>query len=150
VPVLFRFLGDPLAMRFTHVDASLRDCRRRVAVHEWLRRRDGFAPWIAVRKNDGQIIGWGGLYNDPFEPGWGVEAGYHFDPKVWGQGYASELVAACIDVADRILQLPQITAFAHPENVASCHVLRKARFTQVRFVPEMDRFLYRRRRWAAL
>jgi RimJ/RimL family protein N-acetyltransferase len=118
-------------------------------VHEWLRRRDGYAPWIVVRKNDGQIIGWGGLYNDPFEPGWGVELGYHFDPQAWGQGYASEFVAACMDVADRTLQLPQITAFAHAENLPSRRVLQKAGFEQLRFVPEMDRFLYRRRRRAA-
>jgi ribosomal-protein-alanine N-acetyltransferase len=149
VPALFRFLGDPQAMRFTHVDASLRDCRQRVAVHEWLRRRDSYAPWTVVRKNDGQIIGWGGLYNDPFEPGWGVELGYHFDPKAWGHGYASELVAACMDVADRTLQLPQITALAHAENLPSRRVLQKAGFEQLRFVPEMDRFLYRRRRRAA-
>jgi ribosomal-protein-alanine N-acetyltransferase len=34
VPALFEFLGDAQAMQHTHVDASLRECRRRVAVHE--------------------------------------------------------------------------------------------------------------------
>ena len=101
--MLFRCLGDPQAMRFTHLDASLRDCRRRIAVHEWFRRRDGYVPWTVVRKCDGRIIGWGGLYDDPFDPGGGADVGYHFDPAVWGQGYASELVEACIDVADRTL-----------------------------------------------
>jgi len=71
-------------MRFTHCDASLRDCRRRIAAHEWFRRRDGCAPWIVVRRNDGRIIGWGGLYRDPFDRRWGVEVGYHFDPRAWG------------------------------------------------------------------
>jgi [ribosomal protein S5]-alanine N-acetyltransferase len=60
----------------------------------------------------------------------------------WGHGYASELVAACTDVADRTLQLPELAAFAHPDNVASRRVLRKSGFEQVRFVPEMNRFLY--------
>ena len=146
VPTLFRFLGDRQAMRFTHVDASLRDCRRRIAVHEWFRRRDGYAPWTVVRKSDGQTIGLGGLYNDPFDPGWGAEVGYHFDPAAWGQGYASELVAACIDVADGTLRLPEVTAFAHAGNAGSRRVLQKAGFEQVRFVPVMDRFLYRRHR----
>jgi RimJ/RimL family protein N-acetyltransferase len=144
VPALFRFLGDPHAMRFTHVDASLKVCRRRIAAHEWLRRRDGFAPWTVVRREDDVIIGWGGLYNDPFTPGWGVEVGYHFEPAVWRRGYASELVAACMDLADRVLLLPEIAAFANAGNIASRRVLEKAGFEQVRFVPEMDRLLYRR------
>jgi RimJ/RimL family protein N-acetyltransferase len=41
VPGLFEFLGDAEAMRYTHADASLRQCRRRVAIHEWQRRRNG-------------------------------------------------------------------------------------------------------------
>lgn len=64
---LFEFLGDPVAMQHTHSDKTLRECQRRVMVHEWRRRRDGCAPWVVVRREDGRIIGWGGLYEDPFE-----------------------------------------------------------------------------------
>jgi hypothetical protein len=35
---------------------------------EWLRRRDGYAPWTVVTKAETRIIGWGGLINDPFYP----------------------------------------------------------------------------------
>jgi len=146
VPSLFRFLGDAAAMRYTHADASLRDCRRRIAVHERRRRRDGYAPWTIVTKTDARIIGWGGLYDDPFDPGWGVEIGYHFDPIAWRQGYATELVAACTSLADEILRLPEIHAFARPENTVSRRVLEKAGFEVVRFIPEMERLLYRRSR----
>lgn len=144
VPSLFRFLGDARAMQFTHVDASPRQCRKRVAAHEWYRRRDGFAPWTVQRKSDDAVIGWGGLYNDPFDPGWGPEVGYFFDPSAWGQGYASELVAACTELADRRLGLRELTAFAHPDNAGSRRVLEKAGFAVVRFVPEMQRWLFRR------
>jgi ribosomal-protein-alanine N-acetyltransferase len=147
--MLFGFLGDPQAMRHTHVDASPRACRRRIAVHERRRRRDGYAPWTIVTKADGQIIGWGGLYDDPFNTGWGVEIGYFFHPVVWGKGYASDLVDACTDVADKILQLPKIRAFAHSANAASRRVLEKTGFTLDRFVPEMDRLLYSRFRRAS-
>ena len=67
----FAFLGDPAAMRFTHCHASVRECRRRLAVFEWQRRRTGFAPWAVLTRGDGQLVGWGGLYEDPFDPGWG-------------------------------------------------------------------------------
>ena len=143
-PALFEFLGDAEAMRYTHVDASLRACRRRIALHEWRRRRNGYAPWTVVAKASGQIIGWGGLYEDPFDPGWGVEVGYFFHPAAWGRGYASELMAACTAIADEVLRVPEITAFAHPENGGSRRVLEKAGFEPVRFVPEMERMLFRR------
>jgi ribosomal-protein-alanine N-acetyltransferase len=146
VPTLFEFLGDAEAMRYTRADASLRECHRRIAVHEWHRRRNGYAPWTIVAKADSRTIGWGGLYDDPFEPGWGVEVIYFFHPSAWRQGYASEMVAACMGVADWTLRLPQVHAFAHPENAGSRRVLEKAGFETVRFLPEMDRFLYRRYR----
>ena len=144
VPRLFAFLGDAKAMRYTHLHASLRECRRRVAIHEWRRRHDGYAPWTIVMKADARIIGWGGLYDDPFDPGWGVEVGYYFDPASWGHGYATELVTACTSLADDVLHLPEVHAFAHPENIGSQRVLEKAGFKGVRFVPEIERFLYRR------
>jgi RimJ/RimL family protein N-acetyltransferase len=78
VPALFEFLGDATAMQYTHVDASVHECRRRVAAHERRRHRDGYAPWTIVTRAEGRIVGWGGLYNDPFQPGWGVEVGYSF------------------------------------------------------------------------
>jgi [ribosomal protein S5]-alanine N-acetyltransferase len=146
VPRLFEFLGDGQAMRHTHADASLRDCRRRIALHERRRRRDGYAPWIIVTKADGRLIGWGGLYDDPFEPGWGVELGYYFDPGAWGWGYATELALACTSLADDHLRLPALGAFARPENLGSRRVLEKAGFEAVRFVPELERLLYRRDR----
>jgi [ribosomal protein S5]-alanine N-acetyltransferase len=144
VPTLFTFLGDAKAMQHTHVDGSLRACRKRVMVHEWFRRRDGYAPWVVLRKSDGRTIGWGGLYNDPFDRGWGCEIGYFFHPDTWGQGYASELMGAALAVADNDLKLPEVRAFAHPDNAASQRVLQKAGFAKVRFIPAMDRFLFSR------
>lgn len=144
VPALFTFLGDANAMQHTHVDPSLRACRKRVMVHEWFRRRDGYAPWVVKQKSDERIIGWGGLYNDPFDPGWGCEIGYFFHPEAWGRGYASELTAAALAHADNDLKIPEVRAFAHPGNAASQHILEKAGFAKVRFIPEMDRFLFSR------
>ena len=76
VPKLFAFLGNKSVMQYTHFDANIRECRRRIAVHEWRRRRDGFAPWTVRLGKTEQIIGWGGLYNDPFDPDWGIEPAY--------------------------------------------------------------------------
>jgi RimJ/RimL family protein N-acetyltransferase len=140
---LFGFLDDVEAMRYTQALASLRDCRRYLAVHERQRRRTGCTPWVVLRKDDCAIIGFGGLYDDPFYPGWGIELGYFFAPAAWGCGYATELARFCLDLAERERRWPQIRAFARPQNTASQRVLQKAGFEMVRYVPEMERYLYR-------
>lgn len=142
----FSFTGDATATRYTHCDASLRECRRRLAAFEWQRRRVGYAPWAVVAKANGKPVGWGGLYVDPFDPDWGPELGYSFHPAAWGQGFATELAQACLRWADTALALPEVRAFAHPDNIASRRVLERAGFIKVRPVPEMQRILYRRSR----
>lgn len=144
VPALFTFLGDPVAMRHTLCDPTLKACRRRVAVHEWRRRRDGFAPWVISLGDDPRPIGWGGLYDDPFDPGWGVELGYFFHPDVWGQGLGTEFAVATMRYADEVLRLPLVRAFAKPANIGSRRVLARAGFVEERYVPEMERLLFRR------
>lgn len=141
-PTLFAFLGDRDAMRFTRARASLRDCRRYLAGHERQRARVGCAPWVVIAKADNAIVGFGGLYDDPFDPGWGVEVGYFFAPDAWGWGYATELARACLDLATRERRWTEISAFAHPENVGSQRVLEKTGFQRSRFISEMNRHLY--------
>ncbi len=144
VQELFAFLGDPVAMRYTQKDKNLAACRRRIAIHEWRRRRDGFAPWTVRLKGHPQIIGWGGLYDDPFDPGWGPELAFFFHPKAWGQGYGAELSSAALAVADTAIHLPMVSAFAHPDNKGSNRLLQKVGFQPERYVDHMDRLLYRR------
>ena len=142
-PVLFDFLGDATAMRYTTPRASLRDCRRYLAAHERQRDRVGCAPWVVLEKESGAAIGFGGLYQDPFDPGWGIEVGYFLAPAAWGKGYATELTRFCVALARQQARWPRLRAFAHPQNAASQKVLLKSGFRQERFVPEMERFLYR-------
>jgi len=123
---LFEFLGDATAMQYTMRQASLRDCRRYLAAHERQRRRVGCAPWVIVEKEAGAAIGFGGLYEDPFDPGWGVEVGYFFAPAAWGKGYATELTLFCVALARQQARWPMLCAFAHPQNIASQKVLLKA------------------------
>lgn len=146
VPELFLFLGDKVAMRHTHCDANISECRKRIAVHEWRRRRDGFAPWTVRLKETGKIIGWGGLYDDPFDPGWGIELAYYFDPTSWGNGYATELCYAALEFSDQQIKAEKVTAFAHPGNAGSNALLVKLGFKYLRFVEDMERNLYGRKR----
>lgn len=140
-PALFAFMGDPEAMRWTHTHPSIPALRRYLAAHARQRARTGFGPWTVVERASGDIIGFGGPYDDPFDPGWGREVGYFFAPAAWGRGYASELVVRSLEVARR-QGAGAVRAFAHPENHGSRRVLEKAGFRLVRYVPEMERFLF--------
>ena len=141
---LFEFLGDDTAMQYTTVREAVRDCRRYIAAHERQRRRIGCAPWVIIEKQAGRTIGVGGVYEDPFDAGWGVEIGYFFAPAAWGQGFATELALFCVAWAKQEARWPALCAFAHPDNMASQRVLQKSGFRQQRYVPEMNRILYRR------
>ena len=109
---------------------------------------DGFAPWTAVLRSDGRVVGWGGLNKDPAEPRWGPEVAYFFHPRVWGHGLATELVRASLDHAFGDLSLPEVFAFTRPANVASQRVLGKCGFERVDYVAELerDRYIVRRAR----
>ncbi|MDG4718250.1 MULTISPECIES: GNAT family N-acetyltransferase [Thalassospira] len=140
---LFAFLGDASAMQFTHCDQTITDCQARVMAFEARRETDGFAPWVVRLHENQRIIGWGGLYIDPFDPDWGPEIGYFFHPDVWGQGLASELAGLAIDYARTQTALTTLTAFAHPENASSAKLLTKLGFSHVGFVRNMRRDHFR-------
>ena len=135
-------LGDEDAMRYTFKVANLRECRRHIAGHECQRRKVGFGPWIVFEKAGRTMIGFGGLYDDPFDLGWGTEVGYQFAKSAWGNGYATELTKFCLEMAHEHLGFPEVRAFAHPDNTASLRVLKKSGFALERFVPEMNRYLF--------
>jgi [ribosomal protein S5]-alanine N-acetyltransferase len=139
-------LGDKNSMQYTRRLASLRECRRYIAAHECQRRRLGYGPWLVLEKLRHTVIGFGGLYDDPFDLGWGIEVTYHFAKTAWGNGYATELAKFSLQVAHKRLGFTEVRAFAHPDNAASLRVLEKTGFERQRFVPEMNRYLFVHRR----
>ncbi len=139
-PDLFAFMGDAEVMRHTYRQESMRSMRRHIAAHRCQARRLGFGPWTI--RHAGEVIGFGGLNDDPFDPGYGPEIAYFFARDAWGKGFAGELVAASLALA-RARGLATVRAFAHPDNTASRRVLARAGFTVECFVPEMSRWLYR-------
>lgn len=145
-PGLFAVQGNPQAMRYTHCAPSLEDCARRLQAFEDSRAVNGLAPWVVLDRADERIVGWGGLAVDPFDPGWGTELLYFFDPACWGRGYATELVLATLDHAFGPLALAEVDAYAMAENLASIRVLQKCGFVFLRQEPALQRQRFRVRR----
>jgi len=124
----------------------------RVASESWLRRYAdglatyGYAPWTVVLRAECRIIGWGGLNVDPEAPWWGPEVSYFIHPNFAGQGFATELVRASLDVGFADVKLPVISAFASPANGASIRVLEKCGFSLVGYAAALARNHYELRR----
>ncbi len=144
-PAMLKFFGDAEAQRYTLHFETLRACRRHIAAHERHRRRVGCGPWLVTETATGETIGWGGLYEDPFDRRWGIEVAYTFARSAWGKGYAGELVAFCLDHARDQLGLKELVAFSHVENIGSRRVIERAGFAFERYLPDMERNFYRRR-----
>ena len=142
VDPLFAIQGDPEAMRFTYCSPSRSATAAHLESYAARFAEDGFAPWTAVLSAEDRVIGWGGLNKDPNAPHWGVEVAYYIDRRYWGRGLASELVRESLAHAFDDLGLPEVHAFAKPENVASLRVLERCGFERVRFVPELERDEY--------
>lgn len=125
--VLYEFMRDQAAMRYTYVAPTLEHCARRLHAFESLRASHGFAPWVALN-SAADIVGWGGLGIDPDDPHWGLEVIYALHPAFWGVGYATELVRFSTAYAFEQLSALQVAAFAMPQNAASVRVLTKCGF----------------------
>lgn len=142
-PALYSIQSDQEAMCHTYAANSLRQCEERLSTFEDLRPAQGFAPWVVIERASGRVIGWGGLNVDPFDPGWGVEVSYFFDPAVWGRGFGTELVSYSVKHAFADLALSYVIAFAKPDNVGSIRVLEKCGFSFTNYEPRIERNQYR-------
>ena len=84
-------------------------------------RTQGFGFWLVERTLDGERVGLCGLTKRDTLPE--VDVGYAFLPAFWGQGYAREAAAACLQHAREALHLRCVLAITGPDNAASARVL---------------------------
>lgn len=139
VDAVFEIQGDRDAMQHTYVAGNREATAAYLEAYSARFSEDGFAPWVAVLREEHRVVGWGGLNRDPGKPHWGVEVAYFIHRAHWGRGLASELVQASLALAFRDLGLPQVLAFTRPANHASRRVLVKAGFVFTRHVAELER-----------
>jgi ribosomal-protein-alanine N-acetyltransferase len=125
-----RLFGDSEVMRFGD------GARSPEQVRQWISRwvddlylRWGFGMWALVRQVDERTVGYCGLSRFPDRVGPNeTEIGFRLERPLWGQGFASEAVAAARDYAWTALGLPKLVAIIDPANVASIRVVERAGF----------------------
>jgi RimJ/RimL family protein N-acetyltransferase len=120
----------------------------------WLAARDshwerhGFGQWLLRDRITGEMVGRGGLAHTRIGGRDEVELAWSIVPERWGQGLATEMALAALELAFGPLELDDVVAFTLPDNVASRRVMDKAGFVFERDVVHagLPHVLYRRTR----
>ena len=118
-----RYSSDPEVTRYMGWPRhnSLEDTNAFVAFSksEWARWPAG--PLLVFAKDTGKLLGGSGLVMETAEC---AATGYVFARDAWGQGYATESLAAMVKLAAR-LKVSRLYAVCHIEHRASWRVMEK-------------------------
>lgn len=90
--------------------------------------------WAMERKDDAKVLGLIHLNQVDFFNR-SAEVGYWLSRKCWGQGYATESLAALTEYALSTLCMDEIVAICHPNNQASLRVLEKTGYRYRKTLP---------------
>jgi ribosomal-protein-alanine N-acetyltransferase len=114
--------------------------------------RYGFGLWMLYDRAEGTFVGRGGLQHTNATGEDEIEAGWAIVPERWGQGLATELALAAVEVGlGPPMELPAVIAYTLPHNLASRRVMEKAGFAYERDIVwvGLPHVLYRLRAGAA-
>jgi RimJ/RimL family protein N-acetyltransferase len=89
--------------------------------------RHGFGLWV-LKTRTGEFTGRAGLRHIDLGGADEIEVAYALKRALWGQGLASEIAAALVDIGLSRLRLPSLVGVASVGNVASRRVLEKSGF----------------------
>jgi [ribosomal protein S5]-alanine N-acetyltransferase len=126
VAIFERYASDPDVTRFLgwprHQSVAETESFLQFSAAEWERWPGG--PYLIRSPSDGRLLGGTGF---AFETAHEAATGYVLAKDAWGKGYATEALAAIVDVARRI-GVARLYALCHPEHRASWRVLEKCGF----------------------
>ncbi|MEL6972223.1 MAG: GNAT family N-acetyltransferase [Bacteroidota bacterium] len=119
-PEVYRYLGMPAVASKDQMPEMIAYVRQQYV-------DNGIGRWVVIEKDTGVLVGWSGLkYETVVQPGQPYfDLGYRFRREYWGKGIASETARASLDYGFKVMQLEQICAAAHIENIGSNRVLQK-------------------------
>jgi ribosomal-protein-alanine N-acetyltransferase len=117
----------------THAEIAER--LERAAAH-WA--RDGWGQWALFDRETGALVGRGGPERTEFDGVPEVELGWVITPERWGEGLATEVGRASVEVAFGTLGLPDLVAYTTPDNLASRRVMEKLGFAYEKTAPHRE------------
>jgi [ribosomal protein S5]-alanine N-acetyltransferase len=122
---LLEIWGDERAMRLFPKTLN------REELQGWIERNQkryddlGHGIWAVIVKESAQFAGDCGLVIQDVEGALELEVGYHFKPRFWGNGYATEAARGCLDYAFTRLGHRRVISMIRPENLPSRRVAER-------------------------
>ncbi|WP_025128306.1 GNAT family N-acetyltransferase [Pseudomonas sp. PH1b] len=127
LPQVCAIHGDPHTNRF-NPNGPASDAASGEKLHGWIDhwQRYGFGYWAIERLDrPRQIIGFGGIMQAHFGHEAGLNLYFRFSPEAWGQGYASEMARAALQLAFEELHAPWVIGLVRPDNLPSRRALER-------------------------
>lgn len=87
-------------------------------------RTNGFGRYAVRHRESGMLMGMCGFRATSY----GLDFGYRYAPKYWGQGYGFEAASSVLDYGLNRQKLGPIVALAFKANTASIHIIEKLKF----------------------
>lgn len=84
----------------------------------------GFGPWVLIEQRSGAFAGRGGLHWTTVEETAMIELAWTVEPRLHGQGYATEMALEAIEWA-REMRFEELIALVLPANLPSRRVAEK-------------------------
>jgi ribosomal-protein-alanine N-acetyltransferase len=125
---VFELHADPISNRFSASGPTPTREASSELLDSWLAhwQAQGFGYWaIEAREQPGQVIGFGGVMSRTVAGVSGLHLYFRFQPQAWGQGLASEMAIAALDLAFGTLQAPAVLAVVLPPNTPSRKTLER-------------------------
>ena len=136
-PAYFEMQGNPNVHRFTGTQVDEEGIAREgLAKHIAAYSTPGNDWWIwgVELKDTGEMVGTCAIIAGENEKvAAGIEIGYRFLEKHWGNGFAGEICDPLINHAFAVMELPSLFATVDIENVPSLRVLERS---PLKFVTE--------------
>ncbi len=146
------FLSHEEAIRYLFIEEDLDEyCRKWFGRQYYRYKKDRMGLCAVELKDSGEFIGQCGLIRQQVDGAEEVEIGYHFLPRYWGNGYATEAAVMCKDYAFSHGLAESVISLIYIENTPSQRVavrngMKVDRRTEFMNLP-MDMYRITRAQW---
>ena len=129
--VLAEMSSDPVVMEHFPRLSTFDECQKMVEVIETEFDERGFSFWALERKDRGDLIGFTGLHQVPFEAPFtpAVEIGWRLRQNGWGQGFATEAARRALQFGFEAKGLDEIVSLTISANARSQAVMQRVGMT---------------------
>lgn len=122
---LLEIWGNPEAMRLFPSTLNRGEMKAWIERNAKRYQQYNHGIWAVIRKSDGVLVGDCGLVLQEVDGVEELEVGYHFNPRYWGNGYATEAARGCMEYAFNQLGRRRLISMIRPENTSSRHVAER-------------------------